>query len=114
MNLPAHYTVAEVIEALEVRLADQELQRYTFKDQYEKSKEPKYEKTWFGYYRKVEYWYGYHEYEGGGYEYKHYKEAALETSAQLSALRKLPLDAKVKLTVEEINDLFNKETDDGK
>ena len=107
MQLPAHYTVHEVIERLEIILLGQQKELENAKVSLEEEKKPKYKRTWFGYYKDVtnypmflcDWHFGYHV--------QFCEESVSETNKQLSALRKLPIDAKVKLTVEEINELFN-------
>lgn len=109
MELPAQFTVEEVISKIEVLLETVNANLESAKKQLKEDSTPEYKKSWFGLYKKVE------KYDG--WIYLHYSESSINRIESLKsnledtlfALRKFPLDAKVKLSVEEVNELFNKE-----
>lgn len=102
MQLPSHFTVQEVIEKVKAKVDDLNCTYKTLKEEHNKKLEPKYEKTWFGYYKRVEEW----EWMVKSYDLFEVGDTLHSWEAGLEALENFPLDAKVKLSVEEINELF--------
>lgn len=109
MELPAQFTVEEVISKIEVLLETVNANLESTKKQLKEDSTPEYKKSWFGLYKRVE------KYDG--WIYFHYCESAIvrieslksKLEDKLFALHKFPLDSKVKLSVEEVNELFNRE-----
>ena len=104
MKLPAHYTTAQVLEVLKTETPVFENNYYEAKRKFDTITEVKYKKTWFGYYKEI---------ENGWFEQLYAAERVSKANSALKdhldkvkALEKLPPDAKVCLSISEINHLF--------